>query len=152
MRKLIEKHTLLHHGGAPESQHPSHIYMIAGLCDVTCKLSNFKTHYKEIIFTESPYECTSRVKHEIYKLHNHILDQNYIPIFSTIIPSHLEKLNSYWLDHNVTSRLDHSSHYAEMQVGLVQAIQEINKFIPTLNQTLGLSTPCLHRNVFHNKN
>ena len=151
MIDLVDNHTLLNHGGVPESQNQSHFYVIAGLCDVSRKESNFRQHYKEVIFTENVNTCVERVKHEISTLHQYILDQNHLPIFATIMPSHLERLNFYWLDNNITTKLDYSNQYSIMQDGLLEAIKEINSFIPSLNSSIGLSTPCLHKQVYHNK-
>ena len=151
MKQLIEKHTLYHHGCPPDSQETTQIYVIAGICDVSQKISSYKNKYKEIVLLENSNDCVTRVKNEIQNLHHHILDLNYSPIFATIIPTHLEKLNFHWLDHNVTMKLDYSHQYSIMQDGLLESIKELNAYIPTINKSLGLSTPCLHRTVLHNK-
>lgn len=151
MKDLINQHYIYHHGGAPLIRGQTHFYIVAGLCDITKKLSNRSTNYQEVIYIEPFQETIDRVKSSILKLRSLIISQGSIPIFCTIVPQHLSSWNTSRFDQNKTSQLNYSSSYEHMQTRLMDTTKALNVFLLELNQTLNLSTPCLHRSVMHNQ-
>ena len=149
MIDLIQNHTILHHGG-PIEEDQTHIYVAAGVCDITTKLSNPKKHYCEVVFKTEASTSIDNTKSRILDLQRHIIKLGHTPIFCTIVPTHLETLNFHYLNKNKTSYLSHSSKYQEMQDEAMTVFNSINTFIPDINSKLGMTTPFLHRSVMHN--
>ena len=147
MENLGENHMVYHHGGPMLSTGIPHFYVVAGLCDVTKKINNKNTHYTEVIFDRDPSEAAMEASKEIKKLKLYIQAHNAVPIFCTIIPSHIESQNYSWFDRGITSHLNYSHRYDEMQSGAMEAIETINAEIQAINIETGVSTPFLHQTI-----
>ena len=151
MKALIDQHLIYHHGGPNLNHGQSHVYVVAGLCDITEKIKNKNSHYQEIIFRENPEIAITRIKSSIKDLQSYILSQNLIPIFCTIVPSHLEKQNLHSFDKGYTDHLDFISQYHNMQDEAMKVFEHLNTHIPIINSSLNMATPNVHNSVFHNK-
>jgi hypothetical protein len=150
MKSLVDKHHIYHHGGADLLDFQTHIYIVAGLCDVTSKHKNYKENYSEITFDTTSEAAIIHVESSIRDLQTYILSYGYIPIFCTIVPSHIESQNLHNLSRRKTSLLKHTSEYRVMQDMAMTTFRHLNQFIPSLNNELGMTTPFLHRSVMQN--
>jgi hypothetical protein len=133
MKDLVDQHSIYHHGGPAESDFQTHFYIVAGVCDVTNKVKNDAENYAEIIFSDSPESKIEKAKDSAKRLQNYILSFNYIPIFCTIVPAHIETQNLHNFQTGKTSSLKHSPAYNHMQDQAMQVFRSLNKFIPELN-------------------
>jgi hypothetical protein len=150
MKELVDNHNIYNHGGPAIMNGETHFYIVAGLCNVTTKVTDRRNNYSEIIFSGHTSTVLENAKFQILNLQKYILDQSSTPIFSTIVPSHIETQNSKCFDKNKTRYLLHSHEYHQMQDNEMSVIKKLNQFILTLNKELGLTTPFLHRSVMHN--
>jgi hypothetical protein len=149
MSELVDQHLIYCHGGPMPPTEILHFYIVAGLCDVTKKLNNRNHHYTEVTYKEKPQQTFDRVIPDILNLKQYILSQNAMPIFCTIIPSHIQTQNNIWFDRGVTTSLCYAHEYDDMQSGALEAIRLINEEIPKINLASGLSTPYLHQTLSH---
>lgn len=151
MKTLVDDHVIYNHGGPTATMGKTHIYIMAGLCDVTTKLNDRSTHYTEVIFQGDPQNSATQIIEDIRNLQRYIHLQNAKAIFCTIVPSHLATQNYYWLSKRRTSYHKFSDMYDGMQIDAMKTLDIINTEIPQINKALGLATPMLHRSVFHIK-
>ena len=127
-----------------------HVYFLAGLCDLTFRDMDDQ-FYEEVIFMESPMEAYARMTTLYESVSESVINNGAIPCFSTIPPSNLNTWNEVRLnDHHATSYLLHFHQYDDMQGNLIQAIEQINKFIVKLNSRNGMSTPFLASTIMDN--
>ena len=97
------------------------VYVIAGLPDTSIKLErNYWMNsswrkYEEVSFLESVEANSERVIRIIRKSAEDIIEEDGIPIFSTIVPSNLTRWNHVRLRQHKTSHLVHFHHYDCMQ-------------------------------------
>ena len=149
MEKLIRKSVIMHHG---EDQFDGklHIYISAGICDVTTRILD--KDYEETIFDVTK---SNAIKEKILKALDQIqrftLSEDAMPIFTTIYPLSLKDWNNTRLRQNKTKTLRHSDKYDEMQQHLESLIEEINKKIVQLNVKIGMATPLIHKFLLHNR-
>ena len=71
----------------------THIYIMAGIPDITVKTHKGPGHYTECIYTEDTQQTIHRVTEIIRKGELTIKNQGEIPIFCTITSSNIEKYN-----------------------------------------------------------
>ena len=146
MEDLIQDCIIMHHG--EDYNGKMHIYISAGLCDVTTKLK--ARNYEEIIFeTNRCEELVAQTKTSLQHIHQMALKEDVIPIFTTIYPMSLKDWNITRLHQNKTSFLSYQNDYINMQNHLEASIEELNKFIVQLNVTIGMSTPLIHKHLVH---
>lgn len=151
MKYLVDDHVIYNHGGPSTLNGDTHIYVMAGLCDITTKLNNKADHYTEVIFQGDPKISAINVLEDIKNLQKYIHLQKAKAIFCTIVPSHLASQNLFYLNKRRTSYHKFEDMYEEMQMEAMKTIDIINVEIPQINQVLGLATPMMHRSVFHIK-
>jgi len=119
-----------------------HVYFICGFPDVTTKMSG--RNYQEVVFTEPTEQAADRVISCIKTASDIISDTGALPIFSTILPGHLESWNLTRLNQGKTSALQYSSQYDVMQKNLHSCIIQINKSIVAQNISKAMTTPLVH--------
>ena len=118
-----------------------HIYFFAGLCDITHK--DTEKNYEEVFYIENPEQTFDRISKTIDTISQHILFFAAKPIFCPIITMSLHNWNTHRLSKHKTSFLMHHTQYPEMQHHLNQAIEQINKYINTVNTSNDIVTPFL---------
>ena len=96
-----------------------------------------------MIYKENPQETYTRLTTLIDTIGEHILYFAAKPIFCPIITMNLQTWNYTRLQQHKTSHLMHHTHYSDMQNLLNQSIDEINKYINTVNISNGMVTPFL---------
>lgn len=151
MHKLVDDHIMFHLPGYIYPLEKNFLYVVCGICDITCKVKNYRENYQEIIYLQDPVENVSGMKVDIQNLAKYAQQNSLIPVISTIIPVHLEKANLYLLDNGKTSCLRHSHEYHSMNEQILSVCQDINSFIKEFNETNNVNTPDLCRTVYHNK-
>ena len=133
-----------------------HVYLFAGLCDVTKKESekNYTNnkHYEEVIYNENPKDTVEKITTLIDKISAHILYFAAKPIFCPIITMNIQHWNYTRLDQHKTSFLLHHKHYADMQQLLNRSIDEINRYIHTVNTNNDMVTPFLADTIMTKSN
>jgi hypothetical protein len=147
----VDEHMLYHHGGPMPPTEKTHFYIVAGLCNITKKINRRQEKYTEVIYDQIPAETARNTIQEIQNLKTYILAQKAVPIFCTIIPSHISTQNNKWFDQGITSSLHFSHRYEDMQSGAMEAINIVNDKIPIINSETGVSTPFLHQTITHRK-
>ena len=132
----------------PHTQ-PHHIYILAGIPDITEKYSlhEHPYHYTESIYTEDPAKTYQRVKNDIIQCAHKITEAGATPCFTTIATCNIEKYNKHLLHERKTNTLYHTAHYAEMQDRLNDITNELNTFIIETNSSHNMSTPMLHKAI-----
>ena len=132
---------------SPISSHCIIVYFIAGLCDITQKISDH--HYQEIIFNDSFPEAPTRIMPLFTAASNTILNTGATPCFTTITPMHLQTWNTHRLNTHRTNYLLHHQHYDSMQSNLIKATAEINQHITEINITNNIQTPRLAQHTLY---
>ena len=147
----IRNSTILHHGvDYPIGRH--HIYISAGICNLTTRLRDRNTNYEEVIFDIAQSNTTiESTKDQIKKLKKIAHYENADAIFCTIYPMSLKDWNNRRLAQNKTSNLKHSQSYKVMQTELNKAVDSINEFIFQINKSGNFSTPHFHKQITHNR-
>ena len=125
----------------------THIYYVAGLCDITYKekedfYRDFEC-YEEVLIKEVPYEINNRVCDLINSVSAHTLYYGAKPCFATIPPISIETWNTVRLNQGKTSFLLHHQKYPEMQDMLNEAVFFINRHITEINESHNMATPDL---------
>ena len=127
-------------------KHTTHVYILAGIPDLTEKLYSKHPYYNytESIFTEDPEQAIHRMKQEINTCAKTITDAGATPCFATITSCDIHKYNQTLLKDNKTSELLHKNYYEDMQTRLHTTIEEVNKYIAQTNREHNMSTPFCH--------
>ena len=136
------------------SHNPSqtHVYFMAGLCDITYRdiypnhhdLIRYRTHmYEEVIFIEDHTEAIARITNLIDNMSEEIKLMGAKPCFMTISPCSLVNWNLRRLNNGRTTHLIQHQHYEDMQQNLIKAIKDINHFIFATNTSNSMATPKL---------
>ena len=125
-------------------QIPPHIYILAGINDLTRLIKDHRRHYTECIFDMDPQTASNNLIHEFNHCIYTIQQAGGIPILCTITSANIEKYNKHMLHNFWTRHLEHTHEYPTMQNNLNQAIDTINAFISNTNRISGLSTPYTH--------
>ena len=125
----------------------THIYIMAGLPDITVKTHKGHGHYTECIYMEDTRHTINRVTKIIREGAEAITKAGAMPIFCTINSCDIEKYNKHLLTSHETSYLKHQDKYKEMQERLEIAIIEINAYIVKLNSSISMSTPYCHAQI-----
>ena len=136
------------------SHNPSqtHVYFMAGLCDITYRdidpnhhdLIKYRTHmYEEVIFIEDHTETIARITNLIDNMSEEIKLMGAKPCFMTIPPCSLVNWNLHRLNNSRTTHLIHHQQYKDMQQNLIKAIKDINHFIFATNTSNNMATPKL---------
>ena len=125
---------------------PVHVYIMAGLPDISTKLEDKDTDYKECVYRSHPDESLQHFKRELNHCTREFKKAGAIPIFCTVTHCNLQTYNTSLLDKNMTTYLKHQHEYATMQTPLNNAIDIINEEIPLHNRriTPQVATPFLH--------
>ena len=123
------------------------VYFAAGLPDTTerlqkkFRLDNKNQKYEEFIFNEDPHLAEHRVTQIIRKAEQLIINQNAIPVFSTITPFSIDHWNHHRLRNHYTSHLTYFESYPQQQDHLHTAINAININIRNINRSNRVLTP-----------
>jgi len=144
--ELVDDNIILHH--PPLTNLKSHYYIMAGICDITTKISSHK--YQEVIF-DNPEMKTQLLLQDLGMLSQHILKAGATPILCTIPTMHLATWNQTRIREEKTSHLNYVTEYDSMQKELDSALAHINSHIIQMNLSLGLATPLLHTSLLRNK-
>ena len=107
--------------------------------------------YEEVYFQEDPHDTRDRMKAIINKAAEDILSWGATPVFSTIVPMHIEKWNHVRLSQHKTTHLLQFHHYKDMQIALLQATIYTNRYIHELNNYHGVVTPSLAKNILYSR-
>ena len=145
----IRDTVILHHG-EDEYDGKLHIYISAGICDLTKRLKS--QNYQEVIFeTLKRDSAITRVKGLLNEMNTLTLNQNAVPVFCTVYPMSLRDWNTSRLRHKKTNKLNHENEYPNMQRSLEETIEIINNFIYSLNKQNKISTPDINKTLKHNR-
>ena len=154
-RRLANKVRPLLVGMTEREKQECNIFLFAGLCDVTLKDQDEDYYpgvpYDEVLFNESPQEAYTRVVREIRYAEHTIQALGPKPIFCTIVPSSLQKLNTHRLKKGYTAFLMHYTHYDDMQHLLNQTIHTLNNKITEINLSNHVFTPRMGETILTNK-
>ena len=118
-----------------------HFYFMAGICDLTTKMSGFR--YQEVIVTEAERKLEN-FKIDLENVQDKVLRMGALPVFCTIPTLHLATWNSLRLKQKKTTVLNFKSDYASMQNELNDVIHKANYHLVELNKSNDLSTPLIH--------
>lgn len=124
---------------------PTHIYILAGIPDITHKVHHHSIHHHtECIYTDNPTDTLNTVKSKIDMISNKVDSLGAKPIFCTITNINVSKYNEHLLHSNKTSTLLHKHQYKDMQEKINTIIDNANKYIREKNRANALSTPFCH--------
>ena len=127
----------------------SHVYILAGIPDITTKLKGEK--YEEVVFLDQPETATSKILDTIISTKSLLEKAKIKPIFCTISSMHIEKWNQTRLRQNKTTKLCYTSQYTQMQNNLNITLDAVNYKIIELNKNSGMHTPMTHKVIKHPK-
>ena len=137
----------------------THLYFLAGLCDLTTKLkapilpvpSRFRqgAPYEEVIFTSDGkvQGLKKTIDHAVKRL----LPLGCKPVFSTVAPCSILDWNLLRFEQGKTSYLQHREYYDVMQEELNAAVVDINRYIFHVNRTWDMATPDIAAAMSHCK-
>ena len=120
------------------------VYIMAGLCDFTRKIKNYRQNYTECVFDSDPEEAITRVISAFNKCIQDIQNAGATPVLCTITSANIAQYNLELLHQRWTRHLEYSKDYDSMQIKLNQTIDAINNYITATNHNAGLSTPHTH--------
>jgi len=148
--EFIESQTFTVHTSTPQ------MYILAGICSLTTVVRGWVDgvrHEEQVVsLNDSENDNILReTKGAISDLQNFILRHDALPIFCTVYPSSISDWNFHRFNKNKTEILLHSDNYGVMQVKLEQMIKEVNEFILERNSDLKVSTPLIHKCLWHNR-
>ena len=145
----ITRHALSLLPNSHRARSDSHIYILAGLPDVTTRVKSEEPSYRyvESIFVESPDQVIQRVNQEFDKCARDIARAGAVPIFCTVVGCNIEKYNRQLLNSGQTHYLHHSDHYSQWQIEINHVMKEINAHIININRRNGMATPHLHSDI-----
>jgi len=127
----------------------THIYIIAGIPDITHKIHG-DTHtpkYTECIYTGKKEETIEEIKQKMENIQTTIESKNAKPIFCTITNINISHYNNHLLKTKKTNTLHHSQQYDAMQEDITYIIDQLNHHIKRVNYANKVSTPFLHSAV-----
>lgn len=133
------------------------VYFVAGLPDISKQvtedfhMNGQKCRYQEAVFTEDINTAVNRMISIISKCNYIIKSANATPVFSTILPIHLETWNKKRLSQHRTSLLTHFKQYQDMQSRLETAITLTNQHIHAFNRSNSVATPRLSKHIIFNR-
>ena len=131
------------------------VYFVGGLPDLTTRdkwrVFDGEKQYEEVYFNEDPHDTRDRMKVTLKRAASTVLALDAIPVFSTIVPSHIERWNHTRLGQHKTTHLLHFKDYKEMQIGLLQATIYTNQYIHELNLENGVVTPSLAKKILFSR-
>ena len=149
MEELIRDVIIMHHG-EDEFGGKVHIYISAGLCDLTKKLK--EPNYEEVIFDfVHEMDIRSSFLNSLETIRLFTLKEGAIPVFTTIYPMSLADWNQHRLLKNKTSHLSYSNEYPLMQSKLEESVRYVNEEIIASNVKTGVATPLIHKHLIHNR-
>jgi hypothetical protein len=125
----------------------THFYVIAGIPDLTQKISDKNNQYEEVIFREQPEIAAQRVIRLYHRLIDRITTLNASVIICPIIPSSIKKWNFTRLHQKKTLYLEFPNYYSTWQTNLQMSITLANKQITEINRLNNLCTPFITRPV-----
>ena len=148
----IRNSTILHHGEDPyDGRH--HIYLAAGICNLTTKLRDRSIGYEELIFDiPNMHRTIATTIDQIISLKKITINENADPIFCSIYPLNIEEWNSNRLSQGKTKFLSHAENYKCMQKELNKAVAIVNDHIFKSNRESHFSTPQLDKQLLHSRN
>ena len=136
---LVENNIILHHPPIINGQ--THYYIMAGICDVTCRLKHGS--YEEVIF-QNKETTINNTTSQLDRLSEVICRMGAKPIFCTIPPMSLQNWNNNRLKQRKTISLNFQDQYARMQKEMEEALEVINSHIININKSHNMHTPLLH--------
>ena len=149
MEELVKDEIIMHHGEDNFGE-KIHMYISAGICDLTQRLKG--TKYDEVIFDISNSEETmSKFLDSLSTIKSIVLKEGAIPIFLTIYPMSLSDWNQSRLNMNKTSYLCYATDYNIMQSMLEETVEIVNREIVNINVQSGVITPLIHKHIIHNR-
>ena len=125
---------------------PTHVYIMAGIPDITEKLHG-PHNYTECIYNNTPQSTIQNIKIDMQEIANTIISRGAKPIFGTIAPINILKYNTFLKEKRKTSMLKHTHQYDDMQQKVDHIITELNEHIKTTNSTNDLATPFFHMDI-----
>lgn len=141
---MVNDNIIYHH--PPINPGKSHYYIMAGICDITTRITSKAQNYQEVIFNYNE-DAISDVKKKINIVETKIMELGVLPIFCTVVPMHLETWNQTRFQQGKTSTLNYAQQYATMQSNLENALDEINHHIIKVNSKKNLATPLTHTSL-----
>ena len=126
--------------------HTHHVYILAGIPDITEKYTSDDSTYRytECIYTEDPDKTITRIKQYLDTASKKILNAGAIPCFCTIPATNIHKYNTTLMEDRKTHYWHHAEYYDEMQDRLHKVLDTLNTHIIHLNNHQNMSTPMLH--------
>ena len=125
---------------------PTHVYIMAGIPDITEKLHG-PHNYTECIYNNTPQSTIQNIKMDMQEIANTIISRGAKPIFGTIAPINILKYNTFLKEKRKTSMLKHTHQYDDMQQKVDHIITELNEHIKMTNSTNDLATPFFHMDI-----
>ena len=95
---------------------PTHVYIMAGIPDITEKLHG-PHNYTEYIYNNTPQSTIQNIKNDMQEIANTIISRGAKPIFGTIAPINILKYNTFLKEKCKTSMLKHTHQYDELYTG-----------------------------------
>ena len=135
------------------SNNKTHVYIMAGIPDITDKHTSQNRHYRytECTYTEHSNDTITRSKKEINHCKDTIMAAGAIPILCTITHVSIADYNNHLLKGGKTTILHHQAHYTDMQIKLKATMNEISHYIDTTNHIINMSTPMCHSTIRHRR-
>ena len=141
----LEKNTIFIPPRDRITHKPTHVYILAGVTDITTKLSHKHPYrYKESIYNGTPDSTIVNIKEKMAKIADTITQKGATPIFCTIAGINIRKYNISLRDNHKTTTLHHEHSYDTMQTKVEHIIREINNHITDTNSRRGVATPLFH--------
>jgi lysophospholipase L1-like esterase len=149
MEDLIRDCIIMHHG-EDSYKNSLHIYISAGICDITKRLKG--KGYEEVIVNLNEIESTKcKIIRSLNDIQKFTLNEGATPIFTTIYPMSLHDWNNNRLCQRKTTNLQHVELYPKMQTKMEEMIREVNTHIININVNIGVATPLIHKHLVHNR-
>jgi hypothetical protein len=149
MEDLVRDVIIMHHG-EDQLEGKTHIYISAGICDLTYMLK--APGYKETIFKISTIEDTkTKFANSLNSIQTFTINEGAIPIFTTIYPMSIKDWNQTRLSQGKTKYLKYMDDYPAMQLALEETLVDINRMIVETNVKMGMATPLIHKTLIHNR-
>jgi hypothetical protein len=73
LKSSVDNHLMYHHGGSTLQTEKTHFYIVAGLCNITRKISNRQDQYTEIVYDQIPALTAENAITEIQNLKQYVL-------------------------------------------------------------------------------
>ena len=125
------------------------LYVGGGMPDITVKCKNGR--YEEVIHQGEPETLVDTVVTQIREGAERILATGTTPVFTTVCPMDISIWNHHRLQCYKTSHLEYQHDYQDMQALHQQTVELLNHEINAINDSNGMRTPTVSKNVFQKK-